>query len=74
MNTEESAPKPASGADVAKLHTAKRKASLEFRTADTAYDEALYVFEHAMIRKEQARRNLAAATTAYQDAKAEADQ
>lgn len=74
MKPEESAPKPASGADVAKLHTLKRLASLEFVNADRAYDEAHLAFETALLRKERARRDLAAATTAYQDARAESGQ
>lgn len=72
MNTEKPAPRPATLADVAKLHTAKRLARLAFADADRAYDEALAVFEAAVLRKDAARKVLAAATTAYNDAKAEA--
>lgn len=66
--------KPASGADVAKLHSEKRRASVAFADADRAYDEALQAFERAVRRKDQARKNLATATTAYEEAKAEAAQ
>jgi hypothetical protein len=65
-------PKPASLADVAKLHKGKRVASAAFADADRAYDEALHTFEAAVLRKDQARKYLDAATTAYRDAKAEA--
>lgn len=66
--------RPASGADVAKLHREKRLASTAFADADRAYDEALRAFETAVLRKEAARKNLAAATTAHERAKAEAAQ
>jgi hypothetical protein len=66
--------RPASGADVAKLHGEKRRASLAFTEADRAYDEALQAFERAVFRKDHARKNLATATTAYEAAKAEAAQ
>lgn len=66
--------KPASGADVAKLHRAKRLASAAFVDADRAYDEALKAFEHALLRKDIARKNLAQASTAYEIAKTEAAQ
>lgn len=73
--TQTSAPAgPASGADLAKLHTEKRRASVAFAAADRAFDEALQAFERAVRRKDQARKNLATATTAYQEAKAEAAQ
>lgn len=66
--------RPASGADVAKLHGAKRLASAAFVEADRAYDEALQTFELAVLRKDAARKNLATATTAYENAKTEAAQ
>ncbi|MCO4257378.1 hypothetical protein [Pseudarthrobacter cellobiosi] len=66
-------PKPASGADVAKLHRQKRLASAAFADADRAYDEALRVFESAVIRKDAARKNLAAANDAYYAAKSETE-
>lgn len=68
----ERAPKPASLSDVAKLHTAKRKALTAFADADQAYDAALQAFEHAVLVKNRRRIELAAATTAYQTAKTEA--
>ena len=64
--------KPASQADVAKLHTAKRVASRNFADADRAYDVALRAFENAVLRKDAARQALATATTAYETAKTEA--
>lgn len=72
MNTGKPAPRPASLADVAKLHTAKRLARAAFADADRAYDEALAAFEAAVLRKDAARKELATVTTAYNDAKAEA--
>ena len=66
--------KPASGADVAKLHSEKRRASAAFAEADRAYDEALQAFERAVRRKDQARKNLATATTAYEETKGAAAQ
>lgn len=69
----EEAPRPASLSDVAKLHTAKRQALTAFADADREYDDALRAFERAVIRKDAARRNLDAATTAYVTAKAETE-
>ena len=66
--------RPASGADVAKLHSEKRRALTAFAEADRAYDEALQAFERAVRRKDQARKTLATATTAYEEAKVEAAQ
>lgn len=66
--------RPASGADVAKLHGAKRLASAAFADADRAYDEALRTFERAVLAKDVARKNLRAAETAYEVAKTEAAQ
>lgn len=72
MNTEASSGRPASQADVAKLYTARRVASRNFADADRAYDVALRAFELAVLRKDAARKELAAADTAYAVAKAEA--
>lgn len=72
MNTEATSGRPASQADVAKLHTQKRLASAAFRQADIAYDEALRAFEHAVLVKNRRRMELASAVTAYESAKAEA--
>jgi len=65
-----SAPKPASLADVAKLRRLKREAWTRFATADLAYDEALRVFERAVLTKDLARKELRFVETAYAEAKA----
>lgn len=64
--------KPASQADVAKLHTAKRQARTAFAKADQAYDVALQAFEAAVLAKDRARTELRFVETAYAEAKAEA--
>ena len=64
-----SAPKPASLADVAKLHRLKREALTRFATADLAYDEALRAFEAAVLAKDLARKELRFVETAYAEAK-----
>lgn len=74
MSTTLETPKPASGADVAKLHSIKRRATTAFAEAGRAYDEALQAFEHAVLVKNRRRLDLAKAVTAYETAKAEADQ
>lgn len=66
--------KPASLADVAKLHTARRQATVAFAEADRAYDEALQNFERAVLAKDAARRALHTADAAYAEAKTEAGQ
>lgn len=63
---------PASLADVAKLHTAKRVARRNFADADRAYDVALRAFENAVTRKNTARQALVTATSLYEAAKTEA--
>ena len=65
-----SAPKPASLADVAKLHRLKREALTRFAVADRAYDEALRAFEAAVLAKDFARKELRFVETAYAEAKA----
>ena len=65
-----SAPKPASGADVAKLHRLKREALTRFADADRAYDEALRAFEAAVLAKDLARKELRFVETVYAEAKA----
>jgi len=67
-----SAPKPASLADVAKLHRLKREALTRFAGADRAYDEALRTFEAAVLAKDLARKELRFVETAYAEAKTEA--
>lgn len=72
MNTEGTSDRPASLADVAKLYTEKLIAGRRFTDADRAYDVALRAFENAVLRKDAARKNMEAAVTAYESAKAEA--